>query len=53
MLEHLASLFIASLMDIVDIIRLLLILKIIFTCPLGTYAYRRMPFGLYNAPTTF
>ena len=27
--------------------------KTIFTCPFGTYAYRRMPFGLYNAPTTF
>ena len=24
-----------------------------FTCPFETYAYRRMPFGLYNAPTTF
>ncbi|GJU51372.1 reverse transcriptase domain-containing protein [Tanacetum coccineum] len=27
--------------------------KITFTCPFGTYAYRRMPFGLCNAPTTF
>ncbi|KAL6313359.1 hypothetical protein AAG906_001070 [Vitis piasezkii] len=27
--------------------------KKIFTCPFGTYAYRRMPFGLCNAPTTF
>jgi hypothetical protein len=27
--------------------------KTIFTCPYGTYAYRRMPFGLYNAPATF
>ncbi|RVW19050.1 Retrovirus-related Pol polyprotein from transposon 297 [Vitis vinifera] len=27
--------------------------KITFTCPFGTYAYRRMPFGLYNAPATF
>ncbi|RVW77412.1 Retrovirus-related Pol polyprotein from transposon 297 [Vitis vinifera] len=27
--------------------------KTTFTCPLGTYAYRRMPFGLCNAPTTF
>ncbi|GJY83838.1 reverse transcriptase domain-containing protein [Tanacetum coccineum] len=24
-----------------------------FTCPFGTYAYRRMPFDLCNAPTTF
>jgi hypothetical protein len=27
--------------------------KTIFTCPFGTFAYRRMPFGLCNAPTTF
>ena len=27
--------------------------KITFTCPYGTFAYRRMPFGLCNAPTTF
>ncbi|GKB74030.1 reverse transcriptase domain-containing protein [Tanacetum coccineum] len=27
--------------------------KITFTCPYGTFAYRRMLFGLYNAPTTF
>ncbi|GKA01912.1 reverse transcriptase domain-containing protein [Tanacetum coccineum] len=26
--------------------------KTTFTCPFGTYAYRRMPFGLCNAPTT-
>lgn len=24
-----------------------------FTCPFGTFAYRRMPFGLCNAPVTF
>nr|GEW96746.1 reverse transcriptase domain-containing protein [Tanacetum cinerariifolium] len=24
-----------------------------FTCPYGTFAYRRMPFGLCNAPRTF
>nr|GEV70024.1 reverse transcriptase domain-containing protein [Tanacetum cinerariifolium] len=24
-----------------------------FTCPYGTFAYRRMPFGLYNASGTF
>ncbi|GJW28487.1 reverse transcriptase domain-containing protein [Tanacetum coccineum] len=24
-----------------------------FTCPYGTFAYRRMPFGLCNAPVTF
>lgn len=27
--------------------------KTTFTCPFGTYAYRRMPFGLYNAPAKF
>ena len=27
--------------------------KTTFTCPYGTYAYRRMPFGLCNAPGTF
>ncbi|GKA63912.1 reverse transcriptase domain-containing protein [Tanacetum coccineum] len=27
--------------------------KTMFTCPFGTYAYRRMPFGLCNAPSTF
>ena len=27
--------------------------KTTFTCPFGTYAYRRMLFGLCNAPTTF
>ncbi|XP_073120352.1 uncharacterized protein [Henckelia pumila] len=27
--------------------------KITFTCPFGTFAYKRMPFGLYNAPCTF
>ncbi|GJX85103.1 reverse transcriptase domain-containing protein [Tanacetum coccineum] len=27
--------------------------KITFTCPYGTFAYRRMPFGLCNAPKTF
>nr|GEY82589.1 reverse transcriptase domain-containing protein [Tanacetum cinerariifolium] len=26
--------------------------KITFTCPYGTFAYRRMPFGLCNAPGT-
>ena len=24
-----------------------------FTCPYGTFAYRRMPFGLCNAPAAF
>ena len=24
-----------------------------FTCPYGTFSFRRMPFGLCNAPTTF
>ncbi|XP_038715980.1 uncharacterized protein LOC120009442 [Tripterygium wilfordii] len=27
--------------------------KTTFTCPFGTFAYKRMPFGLYNAPATF
>nr|GEW74140.1 reverse transcriptase domain-containing protein [Tanacetum cinerariifolium] len=27
--------------------------KTMFTCPYGTYAYKSMPFGLCNAPTTF
>ena len=27
--------------------------KTTFTCPYGTFTFRRMPFGLCNAPTTF
>ncbi|GJU90618.1 reverse transcriptase domain-containing protein [Tanacetum coccineum] len=27
--------------------------KTTFTCPYGTFAYKQMPFGLCNAPTTF
>nr|GFC62569.1 reverse transcriptase domain-containing protein [Tanacetum cinerariifolium] len=27
--------------------------KTTFTCPYGTFAYHRMPFGLFNAPSTF
>jgi hypothetical protein len=27
--------------------------KTTFTCPFRTFAYRRMPFGLCNAPATF
>jgi hypothetical protein len=27
--------------------------KTTFTCPFGTFAYQRMPFGLCNAPATF
>ena len=27
--------------------------KTTFTCPHGTFAFKRMPFGLCNAPTTF
>ena len=27
--------------------------KTVFTCPFGTFAFRRMPFGLCNAPGTF
>jgi hypothetical protein len=27
--------------------------KTMFSCPYETFAYRRLPFGLYNAPTSF
>jgi hypothetical protein len=27
--------------------------KTTFTCPYGTFAYKRMPFGLCNAPASF
>ena len=27
--------------------------KTTFTCPYGTFAFRKMPFGLCNAPATF
>src|SRR4051812_14435001 len=27
--------------------------RLLFTCPFGTFAYRRMCFGLCNAPATF
>jgi len=27
--------------------------KTTFTCPFGTFSYRRMPFGLCNVPVTF
>lgn len=27
--------------------------KTTFTCPYGTFTFRRMPFGLCNAPSTF
>ncbi|RDX61406.1 hypothetical protein CR513_60360, partial [Mucuna pruriens] len=27
--------------------------KTTFTCPFGTFAYTRISFGLYNAPSTF
>ncbi|XP_069143311.1 uncharacterized protein [Solanum lycopersicum] len=27
--------------------------KTTFTCPYGTFAFKRIPFGLYNAPATF
>ena len=44
-------------MDILDITKFLLYLrtrrKTTFTCPYGTFAFRRMPFGLCNDPATF
>ncbi|WP_216072257.1 reverse transcriptase family protein, partial [Acinetobacter baylyi] len=27
--------------------------KTTFTCPFGTFAFRKMPFGISNAPATF
>ena len=48
--------FIIFLMVTQAIIRFLSIprtTKTIFTYPYGTFAYRRMPFGLCNAPATF
>lgn len=27
--------------------------KTTFTCPYDTYSFKHMPFGLYDAPTTF
>ena len=27
--------------------------KTTLTCPYGTFVFRRLPFGLYNAPVTF
>ncbi|RVW93960.1 Retrovirus-related Pol polyprotein from transposon opus [Vitis vinifera] len=36
-----------------EVLKLLQAGKTTFTCPFGTYAYRRMPFGLCNAPATF
>jgi hypothetical protein len=30
-----------------------LLVKTTFTCPWGTFAYKALPFGLCNAPTTF
>ncbi|RVW23639.1 Transposon Ty3-G Gag-Pol polyprotein [Vitis vinifera] len=55
--ESLAILSIVSWTGTPDIFKLKLMLKIrrrtTFTCPFGTYAYRRMPFGLCNAPATF
>ena len=50
-------------LSIVFLMVILVIIKIViapedqekttFTCPFGTFAYRRMPFGLCNAPATF
>ena len=40
-------------MDILDAIALEDQEKTTFTCPCDTFAFRRMPFGLCNAPATF
>nr|GEV05806.1 DNA-directed DNA polymerase [Tanacetum cinerariifolium] len=38
---------------IISLCRLWIKYKTAFICPFRTYAYRRMPFGLCNAPATF
>jgi len=58
MLEHIASHAYYSFLDGYSGYNKILIAredqeKMTFTCPFGTFVYRRMPFGLCNAPATF
>ncbi|GJU16935.1 reverse transcriptase domain-containing protein [Tanacetum coccineum] len=45
--------FLDGFLDIFKFLSILMIKKNTFICPFGTYAYRRIPFGLCNALATF